>query len=402
VSAAELGIGNHSAALVRGFSAVASNPAGLGMPNPSRVTAAVLPLHLGCAMGPAVTCGDVAEWNGKVIPKLVRELWIRGIEQAGRQDGSMEASVSAGALSVGRFGFQLSTLAVGRGSLNADASELVLFGDIGRTGAPRVFHLGGSALDGYAVTTAAVAAGVPVDVRIGDAPNQTLAVGATLKYTVGNALYTGRDLGSFFSGDPLEVWVRFPLVQSRETPAFRAGDGVGLDLGVQWQADAWKLGLDVKNVFNTFEWNLDELVFRPGTALFTQDDDDADFTPRPADEAPDALLEDVRAFRFPSRLSLAAAHELNERTTLASQLDLRIREGIDADPVAQAGLGVEYRKWERLPLRIHASLYTNGFKLGGGAGLRLGSVHITGALSFHSGDESGGPDAMVTVSFGGS
>ena len=99
---------------------------------------------------------------------------------------------------------------------------------------------------------------------------------------------------------------------------------------------------------------------------------------------------------------MPTAHELNQRTTVASQLDVRIRSGIDPDPAAEAGLGLEYRRWERLPLRAHASVYTNGFKLGGGAGLRLGSVHITGALSFHSGDESGGPDAIVTVSLGGS
>jgi hypothetical protein len=371
------------------------------MPRASRVTLSVLPVGLGCALGP-VTCAELADWGGESTPDAVREGWLQGIERRGRQSGHFHGSLTLAAASIGPFGFQLSSEALGGAELNPDAAELLLFGSVGRTGEPRDFHLAGSSLDAYAVTTAAVAVGVPLEVEIGDAPAQSFAVGATLKYTFGNALLVARDLGSFFSGDPLEVWTRFPVVQARGTPTLRAGGGVGLDLGFQWEASGWSFGLDLENLVNTFAWNLDALIFRSGTALFNQEGGESDFLARPAAEASEALLDEVRAFRFGPRLRLGFARTMDPRTTLFSQLDLRAGQSSDRSPDAEAGLGVEYRVLERLPLRAHASVLDGGVRLGGGLGLRVGRVHLGGAVSSRSDAGVNGPDWIFTVSFGGS
>jgi hypothetical protein len=399
-SAAAVALGGRSTAVARGFSAVAGNPAGLAMPRASHVTASFFPLLGGCAIGP-VTCGELSEWGGKDTPDAVREGWLQEIERRGRQRGRFHGSVTLAAASVGLFGIQISSHALGAVEVNPDAAELLLFGNAGRSGAPREFHLAGFHIDGFAVTTVAVGAGIPLDIEIGDAPGQSFAVGATLKYTLGNALWGARDLGSFFSDDPLVLWERFPIVQQRGAP-LRAGDGVGLDAGFQWDVHPWSFGLAVENLVNTFRWDLDRLVFRPGTALLTQDGAESDFAPRPAAEAPDALLEPVRDFRFGPRLAVGFGRTLGARTSVFSQLDVALGHSSAALPDVELGAAVEHRLVERIPLRFHASVLDGGVRLGGGAGVRLGKVHLSGAGSFRSDDGVEGPEWMLTLSLGGS
>lgn len=399
-NAAALGLGDRTAAGVRGFAAVAANPAGLGMPRPTRFTLAPLPFRLGGGMGP-VTLADLAEHDGRDVPDAVREAWLQRIEARGEQTGRGEAGLTLAAGSVDRVGFQLSTLAVATAELNPDAAELLLFGNAGRTGEPRELHLGGSSFDAWVVTTLAVGVGIPLDVEIGDADGQAFAIGATLKLMDGNALWLGRDLGSFVAGEPFEVWLRFPVIQTRpgdlETGAAR---GVGLDVGFQWEMPGWRAGLAATNVVNTFRWKLDELVFRPGTALFTQDASEADFTPRPAAEAPLPLRQAVQAFRFARRVAGALERRTGARTTLHAQLDARIGGGADGRAPFEAGLGVEHRPTPRLPLRAHASALSDGYRLGGGAGVVVGPARLDGAASYVSRASSDAWTAAVGVVLG--
>jgi hypothetical protein len=393
-------MGDHSAATSRGFAAVAGNPAGLGMPRASRVTAAALPVSAACALGP-VTCADVADWDDDEVPHAVREEWLRRIEAKGRQTGRFGGGLTLAAATLGWFGFQIATEIAGGADLNPDAAELMLFGSAGRTGDQREFTLAGSSFDTYAVTTAALGVGIPLDIEIGDAPAQAFAVGATVKYTLGNALYLARDLRGFVSGDPLDIWLRFPVLQTRGTPTLRAGKGASLDVGFQWEASPWSFGLTARNVVSTFRWSVDDLVFRPGTTLLTQEESESDFTPRPASEAPDALLEHARAFRFGPRVALGFQRALGERTTFAAELDARLGQSSDHAPPTLAGMAVEHRPLERIALRAHASAVNSGFRVGGGVGARLGDVDVSGAWTHGSRQGLGGPTAMLTVSLGG-
>ena len=80
--------------------------------------------------------GDFAEFDGEFefVPDRVKEAWLELIEEEGAELGRADASISLLALSQGAFGFQLSTLTFGGAELNPDASELMLFGNVGRTG----------------------------------------------------------------------------------------------------------------------------------------------------------------------------------------------------------------------------------------------------------------------------
>jgi hypothetical protein len=410
-SAAELGIGGRAVASTRGFAAVATNPAGLGMPREERLSVAILPVRspleflndaLGSGLQP-ISLQDINEYDGEFIPAAVREAWLQRVERAGQQTGREDGSLSALALARGRFGFQLSGLSLVGAHLNPDAAELLLFGNAGRTGEPRSFRLGGSSLDTWVVTTAAVAFGMPLDVQIGDAPEQSFAVGTTLKYSMGNLLYLVRDLGSFVSGDPLEVLLRFPVVHTEVGEDWvNGGGGFGLDLGFQWEGGPWGLGLSVTNLVNTYRWDLDNLFFRPGTVLFTQDQQESDFDPRPASEASDPLVAEVRDFRFGPRLSLGATKRRSERLRLFGQLDVALGRSAAPEPELEAGVAAELQATPRIPIQAHFSVLTGGVRAGGGAGVKLGRVHLSGAGSLVTAGTDVGSIGMLTVSIGGS
>jgi len=391
-SAADLGLGHRTVSAARGFSAVAANPAGLGMPRPFRSSWTILPVGAGSALGP-VTFSDLAEYDGRQVPHSVREGWIRRIEARGGQEGRLAGSITAAALAHGRFGFQLSIGAEGSADLNPDAAELLLFGNVGRTGEERDFRLAGSRMDAHVVTTAALSWALPLDIEIGDAPGQSFSVGATVKYVHGHTLLLARDLGSFLSGEPLEVWLRFPVVQTATGQSVRgAGRGVALDVGAQWQAGPWKVGALAQNLVETFGWNIDHLEFRPGTALFQDSDGEADFDARPAVEAPSALLAQVQDFRFGTAFSSGAAYRFHDRLELMVQMDFRGRRRADRAPRIEGGLGLEWRFLDRVPLRAHASASSQGVRIGGGGSVRAGrTVQLSGATSF----VSGGPRDLV-------
>jgi hypothetical protein len=403
-SAAELGMGTRSVATARGFAAVALNPAGLGMPRGEGLTAAVAPLRLSAALEP-VSLWDVGEFNGRRIPDAVREAWLQRIEGTGRQTARLDGGITVAAVSSGSFGFQLSTLAVGGAELNPDASELLLFGNAGRTGAVREFRLAGSRLDGWMVTTAAIGVGLPLPVEIGDAPGQSFAVGATLKVILGNVLYLARDLGSFVSGDPFEVWLRFPVVHTRPGRNTEiGGKGLALDLGFQWEADPWAIGLTGSNLLSGFSWDEDDLFFRPGTALFTSADQEDDFTPRPASDAPAGVLAEVRAFRFGPRVSAGASRSVafGSGLRLAGQLDLALGESSARDPDYELGVGGELMATPRVPVRAHASVLSGGARLGGGVGAALGRALVSLSGTWVTAGAQAASAVMLTVSIGGS
>lgn len=395
-SAADLALGDNVTALARGFSAVASNPAGLAMPGNPGFSLAAVPVRLSQGLDP-VTLGDLADWDGRVIPPGVKEAWLQDVEAEGGQSGESHGAVSALSLQVGRFGFQLSTVGVGRGHLPPDAVELMLFGNAGRTGEPRDFDLAGSRLDGFVVSTAAVAFGHPV----ADVAGGRMAVGATLSYSMGHALVLGRDLGSSVGSDPVEVELRFPLLSSDpDADRLDNGSGFGLDLGLAWARDDLRMGVSVRNVMNTFAWDVDDLVFRRGTALFNKDDSDSDFDERPAAEAPQELRRAVEEMGFEPVLAVGAALEAHPRVTVSADVRNRFGDGMAAEPKFQAGLGVEGRPAPWIPLRAHVAKITDGYQVGGGLSLVLGPVSLSGALAARMGDVEDATLGMLTLSWG--
>jgi hypothetical protein len=401
-SPATLAMANNYTALARGFAAVGLNPAGLGMQDSEGFTLTILPTTLGQSLDP-LSFSDIFDYEGQVIPASVKEDWLQQIAAAGGQTGTGRLDLTAFSFSWNRFGVQLSTIASGRTNLNDAAAELLLFGNAGRTGIPGDFDLQGSGLDGYAVTTLGISAGFPISRRWVPGVEQGLSIGATVKQSWGHALAYAEDAGTLAESDPLGIEVDFPLIhQSTDGSSWSRGSGLGLDVGMAWRRGPWSAAGVVKNLFHTFEWDLDELVYRPGTAVFDDDTNDSDFDERPASEAPSELRSKVEDLTFKPEIVFGGAYQARDDLTVTAELKQRLGDGLDTGPKSHLGIGMLYVPTPAVPLRAGVAVITDGFQLGGGLGLVLGPVHLGFGALYQTGDVGDGMAATFGVSFGGS
>lgn len=389
-SARALGLGNNLTAGARGFAAVANNPAGLAHGGPA-FSLALLPISVEAGLDP-ITLGDLVDYEGQLVPNEVRDTWLDAVGQAGGQSGLAGLGVSGLALNLGRLGFQLSTVAGGQLSLGPDAAELLLYGNAGRTGSPRDFDLEGSTVDAYALSTAAVALGVPV--------TQRFSLGVTGKYTMGHALVVGRDAGSLLTADPVGVEVDFPVLLPSDSMGIDNGSGFGLDVGAEWRGERWVVGASIQNLVSTFEWTFDQFAFVPGQAIFDQDTSDSDFDERPVDEAPEALLAAAEGLTLEPVVALGASFAPSPILRVQADVRRRSAEGLQLGPEFHAGVGAELVLFPFLPVRAHVATITDGLQVGGGASLVLGPLNVSGALAAQSGALRDATLAMVSVSFG--
>ncbi len=395
-SAAAPGMADAYAATARGFAAVGANPARLGTTSNPPWSVALPGLRVGQSLGP-VGLGDLADYSGRSVPAAQRREWLDRIVRDGGERGSAQIDASGVALSLGRVGFQQSTVAVSSVALNGDAAELLLFGNSGRTGEPRDFALAGSHLELGVFSTFAVAVGLPVPVA--GRGSGRLAAGATLKYVVGHALAFARDGGSFVSSDPLGVSLAFPMIQTDTAwDDLANGSGFGLDVGLAYEVGAWSLGARLANVLNGFRWDREALYYRPGEALFDSEESRSDFGARPLSEAPPELVEEVLDQRFEPTLAVGAAYRLGLATTVAAEARRRFGDGIPVGPVRHVGLGVEHRVADFALVRGGFAVVTGGVQWGGGAGLSWGSFHVVGSLLTRRVDEGAGAVYAVGMS----
>jgi len=394
-SASTLGLGGNATATARGISAISMNPAGLGMPG-SGFTLALVPIQVRTGLSP-VTLRDIKDFGGTVIPVSAKEDWLSRAEAEGSETGSVGIDVSGLALSAGHLGFQLSTIAHGNVDLSPEILQLILYGNAGRTGQAVDISFGGSALDAFAATTGALSFGLPLPSLKG-----SMAIGATLKYTVGHAVVVGRAQGGGVQSDPLRVSVDFPVVTIDDTdPGMNAGSGVGVDLGFQMKRDRVSLGAAVLNVFNTFSWDESKLFYRPGQALFEQGTNRTDFDQQPYSAAPAAVRETVVNMTFDPTIAVGGGYDVNPDFTVSADLRNRFGDGLDVGPKLHAGVGAEYHGLSALYLRGGGAVVSGGFEISGGLSLILGPVNLSLAAGLRQadlGDESLG---QFTLSFGG-
>lgn len=397
--AAPLGTADNYTALARGFTAIALNPAGLGMPGNPGFSMTMIPVQARSGLAP-IGLGDIKQYEGVKIPRDQKIEWLDQIVRSGGITGSGGAEVSAFAMNVRNFGFQISTVADVSATLNGDAAELLLFGNAGLDGEPHDFDLDGSTLDAFAATTVAVSYGHGLNLPI-NLPGSKFAVGATVKYTVGHALVLGRDAGSLLSSDPIEVELRFPTIgPGEEFDAMNAGQGFGLDLGAAWEFGPWSAGASVQNVISTFEWNVDELAYRPGEAYFNDTDNGSDFDEQPAVNAPDELLAEVKELGFDPRMVIGVAYRTPVQVTVTADIRHTLGDGLALGGRTHAGLGVMYSPLKFLPLRAGITVVPDAVRYAGGAGISLGVVNLTGAAILQRGDAGDTTGGMVAFSFG--
>lgn len=396
-SAAASGLGENFTATARGFHAAAWNPAGLGMPGNPRFSIGVG--GRGEAGLAPVSLGDIAQFDGEVLPDDVRAAWLARIRLHGSMRVSGEIGGSGFAMSRGRFAFQIGGQTHALGELAPDAAEVILFGNAGQTGEARELSFAGTGFLTTMVTTAAMSYARPIAIRLGPLPDQHFALGATAKYIVGNGMAMGRDRSSGASSAPLEVRVDFPVVQSHASLGDfgKAGSGVGLDVGASWQAGAFAAGAVVQNVINTFAWSVDDFYWRAGQATYDANGSTTDFDSlHTMADAPADVRAGVTDLRFAPVVSLGGSWTMSPRATLVADVRRRVGEGaMNAGDATHVGAGVELRAARVLPVRFGGAMVSGGYRIAGGAGLELGWLNLAASIGRRSVD--GGSDNVLAA-----
>lgn len=404
-----VGMGGNYVALARGFGAVAWNPAGLGMPGNTGFSIAVLPFAATAGLDP-IAPADFAQYDGQVIPEETKRSWLALIQAEGGESGNVAGDLTYMAFSVGPVGIQASSSVRGRVNVAPDVAEVLLFGNAGLTGQPGAYDLEGSAFDVAGTSSVAASFAVPLALTLGPLPDQHFSLGATVTYTVGNFLMLGREANSTITSSPLEVNVRFPMVHTALAdgtgepdagPALDNGRGIGLDLGAAWQGGIFTAGLVVRNVVNTFEWDLSKLRYRSGEATWSADTSFTSFDELPVEDAPAALIERIHdLYEFSPVMAAGAAARILPFLTLTGELRHAIKDNLAVDARNHAGVGAELTILPVLPVRAGLAVISGGYQLSGGLGLRLGPAELAASAAYR--EAASGTDAVgaIGVTFG--
>jgi hypothetical protein len=400
-------MGDNYTALARGFGAILWNPAGLGMPDNALISAAFLPVSGTAGLGP-VTPADFAAFDGQLIPHETRVEWLNRIRAEGGESGVFGTDLTYAALSIGRVAFSASSSVRARVNMGPDAAELLFFGNAGRTGDPRDFNLAGSYLDAAGTTTFAGAIGLPLGVRLGPLPDQHFAIGATVKYTIGNFLVMGQEQTSHLSADPLAVEVRFPVIHTRAPEDdeegidfLQNGAGIGVDIGAAWRGGNFSAGVTIQNLVNTFEWDRDALRYRAGELSWDADTATSHFDELPIEHAPAELVNRVdELFTFGPTLAAGVAARLLPYLTLTGELRHALQDNLQLGGRTHLGVGGELGIIPFLPLRAGLAAVSGGYQASAGMGLRLGGVQLSAAAAMRQAELGREGVGSVALTFG--
>lgn len=378
-------MGDNYTALARGLAAPAWNPAGLGLPDNPFVSFAVFPVNFNAGLSP-VTPGDLARYEGQLVPRAVRMDWLEAIDGEGGEKGTIGADVTYLALSVGNFAVSASTSVRGRVDMAPDVAEIFFFGNAGLTGEPGDYNLEASSFEAAGISTLAVSAAIPLRLTLGPPPDQHFAVGATLTYTVGNFLVLGQENESSLQSNPLRVDVQFPLVHT-EFPNDSAGRtfgdvvnngaGIGLDVGGAWQGGIFGVGVVIRNLFNTFDWDPEHLRFRDGSGIWTADTAYTSFEARDISDAPPELVERIdRLYTFSPVLAVGVTALVLPNLTVTGDVRHALEDNLDVGTRSHVGVGAELEALSILPLRAGLAWISGGYRVSGGLGVRMGPFQL--------------------------
>ncbi|MDQ2666428.1 MAG: conjugal transfer protein TraF [Gemmatimonadota bacterium] len=377
-SAAAFGMGGNFQAAATGFNAVAWNPAMLGVGD-GGFTLNLLSGGMLTGLGP-VKLADITDFGGKTIPASTKEAWLNQIGN-GTETGGANAGLSIIALSVGPVAFQLGASGTGDASLNQDATEVLLYGNAGRTGAVRDMFFNGSSLNGSSFATGAVSFALPLPLAPMGGALERFSAGVTAKYVRGIAVARARDNGSSLTAN--NIGVVFPVIVTDSDHVGNAGSGFGMDLGVAWNSGPTTIGATLRNVVNTFQWSTTSLISRPGTVTFDGTNDSTNFKTAPYADAPASMRAALEDEKFKPEFAAGIAHR-GGNYTLTADASSRIGEGIDVGPKTHLGVGAEYRALSFLALRAGVAAVTGGSQIAGGLGLKLGAAEVGFGMSARS------------------
>ncbi len=271
---------------------------------------------------------------------------------------ALDAQIGAGGLGLqmGSFAITTGVMGAGRGNLDRDFFDLVLFGnELGET-----VDFSDTWGEGHAIGRASLSYGM----QVMDGPMGRIAVGASASYLYGVYEMHVEDAG----GSVTTAMTEISGEAYASAVTAEGGSGYGLDLGASWQAlGGWSFGLAMDNVVTNLDWNgtVERTEFNVTASDLNALNDDLDESV--ADSDTTYAIEGYST-DLPRRLRLGAARDTGSLLLAADYVQgFEDRAGSSATP--QINLGAEWRPLGWLAPRAGVSL---GGSAGTGAAAGLG------------------------------
>ncbi len=378
-----MAMGGAQTAAARGLSAPAWNPANLAF-SPGgglRLAGVVADVH-----NNSFSLGRYNEVSGQTLSHADKERLLADIPLEGLR---LDALVDAGAvgLQIGRFALTTSARAAGRGILDRDVFDLVLFGNE----PDQTVDFADTWGEGHAVGRATVSWGQP----LWTGPAGRLAVGLNASWLIG--FYDVRVLEA--RGQVSTGWTEISGDAFLAAQTAEDGQGQSVDVGAAWQAPGgWTLGMAVDNAYSRLVWNgtVERHEYRVTAAAINLLHDDLDNAVVDADTT---FAVAGYTSSLPRTLRLGAAHE-SGRLLVAADWVQGFGDRAGASTKPRLNVGLEWRPFGLLVPRAGMSLGGSvGMGVAGGLGLKLGFWQIDLAVA-HRGGLRGADTRGVGVGIG--
>ncbi|HOX26737.1 MAG TPA: DUF5723 family protein [Candidatus Krumholzibacteria bacterium] len=358
--ARSLAMGGAATAAARGLAAAAWNPANLAFGGGASLGLAGVTADL---YNNSFSLGRYNEVAGETLTESDKARLLADIPVEGF---ALDGSVSAGALGlqIGRFALTTAALGAGRGNLDRDFFDLVLFGN--EPGA--TVDVSDTWGEGWAVGEASLSWGQP----LATGASGRLALGVTASYLQGlYEMHVEEARGAVTTSLTEIAGEAYASAVKAE-----GGTGWGLDLGLAWQAPGgWTLGVAADNVIGRVDWDRDveRTVLRVTAADLNALNDDLDEAIADSDTTYAAA---GYTTELPARLRFGAAHD-GGTLLIAADVWQGFADRAGASRTPQVNLGAEWRPFGLLTPRAGVSLGGSAAtSLAGGLGLRLGFWQI--------------------------
>lgn len=234
------GMGGANTALSRGLGAVGYNPANLAFSEGTNVGLAAAAFDV---KNNAISLDRYNEITGSHLDTSAKTALLSDIPEDGFR---LDAHAQASALGIqsGSFAFSINAMGSGRGNLDKDYFDLVLFGNqLGKT-----VDFSNTWGEGYAVGSATASYGQVVM----DSERGLLSVGVNARYLQGIYEMHVEDAHGTLSTSMTEISGEAYV----STLSSDGGRGFGVDIGLSLQTPGgWSFGLVMDNAYTRLNWN---------------------------------------------------------------------------------------------------------------------------------------------------
>jgi hypothetical protein len=362
-------MGGAGAACSRGMAAVETNPANLAFSHgfTLNLAGAAVDLH-----NNSFSLARYNEISGATLNAADKQRLLADIPTGGfALDANLQATALG--LQIGHFALSSRAFAAGRGNLDKDFFDLVLFGNQ----VDETVSFDDTWGEGHAVGAATLSFGQPV----ASSTLGRLAVGLNASYLSG--LYEMHVENA--SGQVTTTFDEISGDASASAVTSDGGSGYALDLGLALQSrGGWSFGLSMDNLVSRLTWD-----GSPERHLFTVTAADINAS---QDNFDAAVADTDTSFAvasynttLPSRLRAGAAHD-DGRLLLAADVVQGMRDGAGASTTPRASFGLEWRPFDWLAPRAGFSLGGDaGNSISGGLGLKLLALRLDLAMMSRGG-----------------